>query len=369
MYLIFVANSPSPNTIELYNALQERSDVKLEVVYLAKKNVKWKESNFPIKYKTVTGLNFSPFPRRVNTAFCPGLLFRILFFKRDAKIIIQGYSNPTNFLLIVSLALFRPKGSWAFWGERIKESDTKSPLKNFVKKLVVFFISKSGRVYGVGQAGADNYVTQGVPRKLAKSLPYTKDFSIYSSTSKRYENQRLVVTSRLVASKKIDLLLKVFIELAAEFPDWSLSIIGDGPMRHVLERDVPAVFRKQICFHGYGNAGIQAEVYQKSDIFVLPSAHDGWGMVVPEAMAAGLPVVTTDGVISGRDLIENEKNGFLIPVEDAEALKSVLSNVMRGSYDLEAMGKIALQVVSEYSPDKISNALVVDISSGWCADF
>lgn len=365
MHLIFVANSLSPNTVELYNTLHEHSDVRLEVVYLAKNNDKWIESEFPINHTTLSGINLSPVPSRINTAFCPGVLFKLLFARRGAMIIVQGYSNPTNFLLILGLALLHKKSPWAFWGERIKNDTSKFGIRRLIKKIVIFALSKSMRVYAVGKAGVDRFVEQGVPLDLLKSLPYTKDFSVYMPSVKTYDNHRLVVTSRLVASKNIDLLLKVFIHLSPDYPDWRLDIIGDGPLRTQLEEIVPIHFKNRISFHGYGNTNLQLKVYENSDIFVLPSAHDGWGMVVPEAMAAGLPVVTTYGVISGRDLIKNGENGFLVPVGDFEALKTILTKVMQCKVNLEKMGNNALRTVSKYSPDTVTDAFLKDISVRW----
>lgn len=365
MHLIFVANSPSPNTVELYNALHRRHDTEVTVAYLAKRNAKWKEPDFPIEHNVMKSFNLSPFPARVNTAFCPGLLFRLLFKDQNSKVIVQGYSNPTNFLLILAMSLLLPRTDWAFWGERIKTSRVSSLLKRLVKRLVIFSISKSKRVYAVGQAGVESYATHGVPKSLMRNLPYTKDFSIYRPSENSRDNRIIVATARLVETKRIDQLVDAFSALSDCHPDWCLEIIGDGPMRPRLEKGVREELRSRIRFHGFAGPKKQSEIYAKSDIFILPSMHDGWGMVVPEAMASGLPVITTDGVMAGRDMIEQGKNGFLLPAGDIDQLRFILQQVMRGDHDLQKMGAHALDSVSRYYPDKVSDDLVADISTSW----
>ncbi len=365
MRLIFVANSPSPNTVELYNALHRRHDTEVSVAYLSRRNAKWQNPSFPTDHDILESRNLSPFPSRVNTAFCPGLLLRLLFKERRARIIIQGYSNPTNFLLILAMSFLRPGADWAFWGERIKKSPRSHPIRFLVKRAVISAISRSRRVYAVGQAGVKSYAEHGVPERLLRSLPYTKDFSVYQSPETTHDNEVIVTTARLVPSKKIDQLVRVFSDLADDYPDWRLNIIGDGAMRPELENGIKENLRGRITFHGYAGSEKQSEIYAGADLFVLPSMHDGWGMVVPEAMAAGLPVITTDGVMAGRDLVRSGENGFLLPPGQSEPLKAILLRVMRGDLDLEKMGAAALDSVSAYYPEHVSEDLVADISTGW----
>lgn len=234
-----------------------------------------------------------------------------------------------------------------------------------VKRLVVMSISKASRVYAVGQTGLESYEEYGVPRRLLKNLPYTKDFSVYQSAIKTCDNKVIVTTARLVPSKKIDQLIRVFSDLSDDYPKWRLHIIGDGEMRAKLEMGVKESLRGRITFYGFAEPKTQAEIYAGADIFVLPSMHDGWGMVVPEAMAAGLPVITTDEVIAGRDLVRNGENGFLLPAGRDELLAAILRRVMSGDLDLKKMGENALDSVSAYYPDQVSNDLVTDISSAW----
>ena len=66
----------------------------------------------------------------------------------------------------------------------------------------------------------------------------------------------------------------------------------------------------------------------RSDVFVLPSRHDGWGVVVNQALAAGLPIITTDAVGAGLDFVENGVNGICVPANNVNALFNAMETIV-----------------------------------------
>ena len=91
-----------------------------------------------------------------------------------------------------------------------------------------------------------------------------------------------------------------------------------------------------------------------ADLFCLPTREDIWGLVVNEAMAFGLPVVTTEQCVAGLELVENGINGYLVPIEDPDALSESLNKVL--SSDMEAMGRASLQKIQGYTIEKMAEA-------------
>jgi glycosyltransferase involved in cell wall biosynthesis len=87
------------------------------------------------------------------------------------------------------------------------------------------------------------------------------------------------------------------------------------------------------------------EAYQRAELFVLPSLHDGWGFVVPEAMACGLPVVVTD-TSGARDLVEPGRTGWIVPAGDAAAIAEVLREALADRGRLARMGAAAREAVA-----------------------
>lgn len=94
------------------------------------------------------------------------------------------------------------------------------------------------------------------------------------------------------------------------------------------------------------------EYYRASDLFVLPTREDVWGLVVNEAMACGLPVVTTERCAAGLELVQEGVNGYLVPVGDAERLADKIDHTLSAAH--EQMGEKSLQIIKDYTFEKMA---------------
>ena len=94
-----------------------------------------------------------------------------------------------------------------------------------------------------------------------------------------------------------------------------LWIVGDGPMREAVEAAASRDRRIRLLGHRDGEALAQA--YRDAHILLVPSLYEPWGLVVHEGLAHGLPVITTDQVGAGDDLIESGTNGYVVPAGSA----------------------------------------------------
>ena len=102
-----------------------------------------------------------------------------------------------------------------------------------------------------------------------------------------------------------------------------------------------------VHFVGFQSKDALAEYYRSADLFVFPTREDIWGLVVQEAMAYGLPVVTTDKCVAGLELIEPGLNGYLVPGENVPALGDAVEQALSG--DLAGMGRAALETIRPYT--------------------
>lgn len=75
-----------------------------------------------------------------------------------------------------------------------------------------------------------------------------------------------------------------------------------------------------------------ADYYRAADIFVLPTREDIWGLVINEAMAYGLPVVTTEKCVAGVEMVCEGHNGYIVPVENTDALKKAILKTLKSPY-------------------------------------
>ena len=89
------------------------------------------------------------------------------------------------------------------------------------------------------------------------------------------------------------------------------------------------------------------EYYRAADIFAFFTREDIWGLVVNEAMANGLPVVSTDRCIAAVELIRNGENGYVIPTEDVEAMSRAVNSILENPELRNKMAENALQKIRE----------------------
>jgi glycosyltransferase involved in cell wall biosynthesis len=162
----------------------------------------------------------------------------------------------------------------------------------------------------------------------------------------------LTAVGRLVPQKGFDLLLSAFAQLAARFPDWTLTIWGDGPERERLKQQRDGLgLGSRVTF-----AGISASPgrwIETADVFVLSSRYEGWGNVLMEAMAAGLPVVSFDCPWGPREMIEHDVNGILVANGNVTALVSALSQVMGDDALRARLSARAPLTARQFEPAKI----------------
>ncbi len=142
-----------------------------------------------------------------------------------------------------------------------------------------------------------------------------------------------LTVGRLVPVKNIQLQIRALARVVKEFPNVRLVIVGDGPEHENLKRKTKSEkVEEKIRFEGRQEN--LERYYQDADVFLLTSNSEGWGVVVTEAAAYGLPIIMTDVGLAG-EFIENGENGIVIPVGDEDALVSAMRRIIKDA-DLRA---------------------------------
>jgi glycosyltransferase involved in cell wall biosynthesis len=154
----------------------------------------------------------------------------------------------------------------------------------------------------------------------------------------------------LIRRKGADTLMAAFARLASAHPKTELWIVGDGPEKEKLRLMVPEWLKDRVVFKGFVPFERRSEYYQDTDILVHPARHDGWGVVIQEAMASGLPVIGTKQTGAAFDLIEGGRNGFLVDADDEEMLFQRMKWFVNNPGELSTFGKRAREGVSLFTP-------------------
>lgn len=158
---------------------------------------------------------------------------------------------------------------------------------------------------------------------------------------------------RLSKQKNFEMLIKAFSKICDQFPDYSLVIYGEGEERQPLENLIKSLgLADRIRLPG--NIQNIAEEMEKNSVFVLSSDFEGMPNALMEAMALGLPCISTDCPCGGpRYLIHNGENGFLTPVGDSYELARMIRTIIVNEDLANRIGNNAKKIKVDLSPEKI----------------
>jgi glycosyltransferase involved in cell wall biosynthesis len=148
--------------------------------------------------------------------------------------------------------------------------------------------------------------------------------------------------------KGVDLLVRAFTRLAAAHSDVRLKLMGEGRMEPRLRRELASCDR--VDWVGFKDWDELPDVYASAQFLCVPSRHDGWGLVVPEGLASGLPTIATNHTGAALDLIETRRNGWLVQADDEDALYRAMAQAATLSEtDWRAMSRHARASVAAHS--------------------
>lgn len=164
----------------------------------------------------------------------------------------------------------------------------------------------------------------------------------------------VVAVGRMVEQKSLDRLVAAFARLAPEFPTWDLWLVGDGPLRSALVKQI-----EDLGLSGRvllpGRIGNVADWYGAADLYVMSSRFEGFGNTLAEAMACGLPSVSFDCDTGPRDIIRHGVDGLLVPPEDMAALAAAMRGLMADEAMRRRMAARAIEARERFSIRRIAS--------------
>ena len=160
-------------------------------------------------------------------------------------------------------------------------------------------------------------------------------------TSHQPINKEVITVGRLTKSKDHYTLLRAYDRIAAKYPEYSFVIYGDGKlMQSLADFRSNLAHKEQIIL--YGSTNETRKMMQQAAVFVLSSSNEGMPNSLMEAMAMELPVISTDCPCGGpAEMIQNGKNGFLVPVGDDEKIAQCIDDYLSTPALMRMMGKEA----------------------------
>lgn len=356
MKVLYVANIPFPYIVDSFNELGKHCE--LTVLFLRKhskdRDKSWVSNNIK---------NFnSIFLKGIEFGSENVLCFSVLKWLKPTKfdiICFDCYSRATSILGIIYMKLRRRYYIISADGGFIKKDNYISKkLKRFLIGNAEFWISSGDYTTNyLAHYGAKKEKTFHIPFTsiLEKDIlyqPVTIDEKILLRKKLNFNlNKKIIITvGRFIPLKRFDVLIKSakFFEKNAD-----VFIIGGEPIAEYLEL-INKNEIKNVYFVSFVPKKILKDYFKAADIFVLPTSSDVWGLVINEAMANGLPVITTDKCIAGIELIEDNKNGYIIPVGDENILAEKINLIINDASLLSEMSKNNIQKIKNYSIENMA---------------
>ena len=283
--------------------------------------------------------------------------------------IIPGYSRL--FLLRLAWALSRQQVPWLHWSEHSwprPRSRLTFPIKRLYGQLVERYALGA---LAIGDLAREEFIRWGISPDRIRFLPYavarvaapTAD----ESTEAPLEVPRFLFLGQLCPRKGIDLLLLAMHDVLAAYPDARLELSGKDQSGGTYERMAERLeITHAVRFSGVIEARRVGAVLQCSDVVILPSRHDGWGVVLNEAASLGKALIASDACGAAHHLIEPEANGFRLPAGNQSALTAAMLAYCRNPNLAWRHGEESLRIFERFTPERNAQRLeeaLVDLQS------
>jgi len=338
-----ISNAPAPYRVHVHERIvAEMPDVELTSIFLADENIQsWKFGSMDhigaVQLGRGKSLNdtkglkgrFADIGRGVQ-------VIRELRRKAVGAVVVSGYSSIE---CLMTIAWGRLSGvPVLLTSDSNIAGDTNKGLKKSIKTGLVRSVVRMVRgILPCGQQGRAYYKKYGAQDKDLFDYPYTADparitdvsFEQVEAAMAKFgldpDRKRMVCSGRLVDLKGYDLAIDAFNQIADERPEWDLVIAGDGELRATLEARVRPDLRDRVLWLGFiTEQNDLAAIYRASHVLVHPARREAWGVVINEAVTAGMAVIASDATGAAADLVEDGVNGYVVPTNNLNALIEAL---------------------------------------------
>jgi glycosyltransferase involved in cell wall biosynthesis len=346
--------SPSPHMMDLWEEINKNKNVKLTLFFQESRNADkpWGEIDDALQAKI---LHWSS-KTLIQKIY---LLRNITDYPADIWVFsCDSYWMWENYVLVSSLHKRMKKICLVVepicWEKKWlpKYSLYRVNIFNNIKKsLLLILMNRFDVILGVGAWGVQQYRNL-FPKKPIFEIKYYVDLNTHCSieirNKKEDDNIIFGYCGQLIPRKGLHILIKQLNMLAA-YNNWQLIIAGEGQQRKLLEKMIPDNIRNRVLFLGFLNEKEIMKFWEEIDVFIFPSLFDGWGMVVVEALAAGVPVLSGEDVGAARNYIYDGENGWIRKVNDD--FLNPIRGLLGDPGQINLMSNAARKSVKNYKPE------------------
>ena len=347
-------NYPSFYQGDMFRSLIASGQVDLQVVYA--------KSLTPDRLELGWHDDLRGYPYRFINKRAPKLdAMRIARAQRHRIHIINGiWAEPSFAAALAALAIGGSK--YALYSEAPDPTLARSAGKKMLQTRVgQVLAAKAMGVLPVSSLGADFYRRLGVLEPKIYPFGYFRSRARWTDRSGYFKDEakiEIVFAGQIIERKGLDILLDALGPLFDEYPCLRLSVIGNGDMLpRLLSRVEARLLTERIAFEGVIPPERIPARLAVTDLVVLPSRWDGWGVLVNEALSVGIPVIVSDRC-GASDLIQNGQNGYVFRSEDADDLRAAIRSFLSSRWEWGGFRARSAEVGDKISAEEVAPYLL-----------
>ncbi|MDD2889019.1 MAG: glycosyltransferase family 4 protein [bacterium] len=365
--VLILHNIISPYKTLLFNELYKLYD-KITVLYMAEteKNREWNinkdELQFPYEIMFKGALD------NVNSLRLIIKTWERLNTINPKVIIIGGYSYITYWICFFWVKVNKKK--IILWSASNEEDKNRLFLKEKIKSS---FVKNCNAANVYGKRSKDYLAHLGLKEnKIFITGNVTNNYFYYNQTINLRKKKEILCNQLKVPfhnflyigrfSKEKNLLFLLNAYKRLNDNNWGLILVGNGPQREEIEKYIADNSIKNIFLPGFKQKEEIPTFFAISDVFVLPSIYEPWGLVVNEAMAGELPVVVSRKCGCYPDIVKDGENGHSFDCFDKDKLYTLMRDIVKGEYDLRKMGECSLKIINNYTPENAAKVIIETIN-------
>lgn len=352
--VLLVTNIPTPYRIPLFNAVAEAFEgggFNLKVAFAAsgyaRRNWAIDMDDCRFAYEILPSTPFH-IGKSESASFTYRGLWRVIGREKPAVTIVTGYSLGTIKLWLRKIIFGEP---FVIWSGAIADPSMPTPRLRLIQRRMLVRSAAAFVAYGTR---AKRYLeTLGAPPERISVGINTVDTEFFRQRALDGGAARgsaqafdIICLGDLSTRKRVDLALRAVALVSETRRDFRLRLIGDGPERAALETMAKDLGISDIvCFEGYKQKDEVADILAAAHCLLFPSRFDVWGLVLVEAMAAGVPCIASVRAGATEDLIRDDVTGFAVDFEEPRRVADRLEWLLENRDAALAMGAAAADFI------------------------
>lgn len=261
-------------------------------------------------------------------------------------VVLNGYQNLVAQWILHTQAQQIP---CIFWGEKMVASA--SGIKGKLQKVLAQGLDHCWAIAAIGSRAEQDY-RQRFPKKPIFNIPYYCTLAEFGSDLPARPRNPITILfcGQIIARKGVDILLQAFAQLIQSGLSAQLLLVGREAELPQMLATLPPQVVQHIEYAGFQAPEDLPHFFRRADLFVLPSRYDGWGVVVNQALGAGLPILCSDAVGAAQDLVEPDVNGTIFSAGDVAALYEVLTFYVSQPSKIQTASQASVLKAKEWFP-------------------